>query len=116
MKTTKIGGARDKDHKIALKKNMVTSLFMYERIYTTIPKARFIRSAAERAITYAKTKEPREAIRSIAKLVFKEEASRKVMEVLKERYKDRAGGYTRIVKAGFRKGDASPMAYLELVE
>ncbi len=55
-KTTKIGGARDMDHKEALKKNLVTQLFMYERVYTTVAKARFVRSLAERAITYAKEK------------------------------------------------------------
>lgn len=115
-KKTKIGGARDRDHKQALKRNMVTQLFMYERIYTSMAKAKFIRRLAERSITYAKNKEPREAIRELKKIVFQEEASKKVMEVLKDRYKDRPGGYTRIIKAGERKGDACPMVYLELVE
>lgn len=115
-KTLKIGGGRDKDHKKSLKRNLVTQLFMYERILTTLPKARFARSMAERAITCAKNKEPREAIRMLKEILFQKEAGLKVMEVLKDRYKERNGGYTRIVKAGFRKGDAAPMAYLELVK
>jgi len=106
---------RTSSHRRAMFRNMVSSLVEHEIIKTTVPKAKELRRVAERLITLAKND-------SVAKrrLVFarirNKDAVKKLFETLGPRYKERPGGYTRIIKAGFRLGDAAPVAYIELVE
>jgi large subunit ribosomal protein L17 len=106
---------RDSSHRKAMLKNMVISLVEHEVIKTTLLKAKELRRVAERLIT--KSKEDSVAKR---RLVFdrlrNRDAVTKLFNELGPRYQERLGGYTRILKCGFRKGDASPMAYIELVD
>jgi len=106
---------RDQDHKQSLKRNMITQLFLYEKITTTPRKAKFIVPKAERLIQMAIHTAPVQAIRELKRVLRNELACRKVMEVYKERYKDRKGGFTRTTKLGNRKGDNAPLVLLELV-
>ncbi len=102
-------------HRMAMLKNMVTSLLEHERIKTTLPKAKAARPIAERMITLAKrggVANQRLANRTIAN----KDVLHKVFSELKTRYASRTGGYTRIVRLGFRQGDAAEMALLELVD
>jgi len=107
--------SRDSSHRKALLQNMVISLVEHEAIKTTLAKAKELRGVAERLITKAKED-------SVAKrrLVFdrlrNRDAVTKLFNELGPRYQERPGGYTRILKCGFRKGDAAPMAYIELVD
>ena len=96
-------------------KNMVTSLLRHERITTTIPKAKEARKMAEHVITLGK-RGGLANVRLAQKSVKDREVLKKVFGELKERYANRAGGYTRIMRAGFRKGDAADIAVLELVD
>ncbi|MSP53670.1 MAG: 50S ribosomal protein L17 [Gammaproteobacteria bacterium] len=106
---------RNSSHREAMFKNMTSSLIEHELIKTTLPKAKELRRVAEPLITLAK-------IDSIAnrRLAFARlrdaDAVRKLFEELGPRFKQRAGGYLRIIKAGPRKDDNAPMAYVELVE
>jgi large subunit ribosomal protein L17 len=106
---------RDQDHKESLKRNMVTQLFLYEKIKTTARKAKFIIPKAERLIQMSIKNTPLNAIRELKSVLNNELACRKVLEVYKERYKDRKGGFTRTTKLGSRKGDNAPLVLLELV-
>jgi large subunit ribosomal protein L17 len=102
-------------HRMAMLKNMVMSLLEHERIKTTVPKAKAARPIAERMITLAKrggVANQRLAGRTIANKTI----LNKVFTELKERYAERTGGYTRIIRLGFRQGDAAEMALLELVD
>ncbi len=94
---------------------MLTSLFLYESIRTTKKSAQYVRPLAEKLITISKKKEPYLAIRMINKYVNDKNASRKLMEVLKERYATRSSGYTRMVALGSRKGDGAMLVTLELI-
>lgn len=96
-------------------KNMVTSLLEHERITTTIPKAKEARRMAEKIITLGK-KGGVHNVRLAARSIHNREILAKVFGELKERYANRPGGYTRIMKIGFRRGDATEMAMLELVD
>jgi large subunit ribosomal protein L17 len=111
--TVKLG--RTSGHRKALLANMATSLFAHERIRTTLPKAKAVRSFAERLITTAK-KDTLHARRLVARVVRDPEVLSKVFKQLGPRYAERPGGYTRIYKLGFRRGDSAEMAYLELVD
>jgi large subunit ribosomal protein L17 len=93
---------------------MVTSLLGEERIYTTIPKAKEIRRWAEWMITLGKHGDLNSKRRALA-VIREKKVVYKVFDELAERYRDRPGGYTRIVKVGFRRGDASPMCLIELI-
>jgi large subunit ribosomal protein L17 len=93
---------------------MVTSLLNHERIYTTVPKAKEMRRWAEWMITLGKHGDLH-ARRQALSVIREKNVVYKVFEELAKRYQDRAGGYTRIVKVGFRRGDASPMCMLELI-
>ena len=104
-----------RDERAALIRNMATSVILFEKVKTTIARAKAVRPVVEDLITKAKTKDAREAIRQISQIVFDEKASRKLLEVLKERYKDREGGYTRVVKMGRRAGDAAEVVQIQLV-
>jgi large subunit ribosomal protein L17 len=102
-------------HRKALFSNMVTSLFKHELIRTTLPKAKELRSYAEPLITLSKVDSVAKRRMAFAKLRDRDMVT-KLFNELGPRYKDRAGGYLRIMKCGFRSGDDAPMAYVELVD
>ena len=106
---------RTTSHRLAMLKNMVTSLLRHERITTTIPKAKEARKMAEHVITLGK-RGGLANVRLAQKSVKDRDVLKKVFGELKDRYATRAGGYTRIMRAGFRKGDAADIAVLELVD
>ena len=102
-------------HRKAMFKNMAVSLFEHELIRTTLPKAKELRRVAEPLITLAKNDSV--ANRRLAFARLRDEASvAKLFRELGPRYTERPGGYIRILKCGYRKGDAAPMAYVELVD
>jgi large subunit ribosomal protein L17 len=106
---------RTASHRKALWANMMTALIKHEQITTTLPKAKELRRVMDSIITYGK--KGGLANRRLAIAQVRDEAMvAKVFDVLAPRYKDRAGGYTRVLKAGFRYGDAAPMAIIELVD
>ena len=102
-------------HRKAMLSNMVTSLFERERITTTTAKAKEARRVAEKIITFAR-KGDLAARRHVARTVKDPVVLRKLFDDIAPRYVDRPGGYTRILKCGFRSGDSAPMAYIELVD
>jgi large subunit ribosomal protein L17 len=102
-------------HRKALFSNMVTSLFKHELIKTTLPKAKELRSYAEPLITLSKEDSVAKRRLAFARLRDRDIVT-KLFNVLGPRYKNRAGGYLRIMKCGFRPGDDAPMAYVELVD
>ena len=106
---------RTSEHRKALIKNMLNSLIKYEQIVTTLPKAKLIRPQAEKLITLGKKKNLTSTRVLISKLQDKTNAN-KILNTLSKRYEKRTGGYTRIVKAGYRYGDNSPMAVIEFVD
>lgn len=106
---------RTKAHRKALFKNMADSLLRHEQIKTTLPKAKELKRYVEKIITLGK-KGTLHHRRQAISLLNDLEMVKKVFEVLAVRYKDRNGGYTRIMKYGFRTGDAAPMAIIELVD
>ena len=106
---------RTSEHRKALIKNMLNSLIKYEQIITTLPKAKLIKPQAEKLITLGKKKNLSNTRDLISKLQDKTNAN-KILNTLSKRYEKRAGGYTRIVKAGYRYGDNSPMAVIEFVD
>ena len=106
---------RNSSHRKAMFSNMANSLFQHEIIKTTLPKAKELRRVAEPLITMAK--EDSVAKRRLAFSRLRDNAAvGKLFNELGPRYKERAGGYTRIMKCGFRSGDTAPMAYIELVD
>jgi len=106
---------RTTSHRLAMLRNMCNSLIRHEAIRTTLPKAKELRSVVEPLITLAK--EPTLANRRLAFDRTRDRDSvSKLFEVLGPRYKARPGGYTRILKMGFRVGDNAPMAFVELVD
>ncbi|MDD1605244.1 MAG: 50S ribosomal protein L17 [Methylococcaceae bacterium] len=102
-------------HRKALFSNMASSLFKHELIRTTLPKAKELRSFAEPLITLSKEDNVAKRRLAFARLRDREVVT-KLFNVLGPRYKNRAGGYLRIMKCGFRTGDDAPMAYVELVD
>ena len=106
---------RTSEHRKSLIKNMLNSLIKYEQIITTLPKAKLIKPQAEKLITLGKKKNLTNIRVLISKLQDKTNAS-KIINTLSKRYEKRPGGYTRIVKAGYRYGDNSPMAVIEFVD
>ena len=107
--------SRTTAHRRAMSRNMVTSLFRFERITTTQSKALEVRKAAERIITRGKEDTVHNR-RQVAKFVQDEKILNKLFTDIGPRMKDRNGGYTRILKIGFRQGDAADMVILELVD
>lgn len=105
---------RTTGHRKAMLRNLVTSLFREGRINTTQTRAGEVKSIAEKMITLAK-KGDLSARRQALEYIWEEDVVRKLFDTIGPRYKERQGGYTRIVKAGYRQGDGSPMVYLELV-
>jgi large subunit ribosomal protein L17 len=106
---------RTSSHRRALLANMANALFKHEQIKTTLPKAKTLRPYAERLITLAK-RGTLHARRLAAAKLGDDAVIQKLFSTLANRYKDRKGGYTRVVKAGFRTGDAAPMAMIELID
>jgi len=102
-------------HRIAMLENMAVSLIMHETIKTTLPKAKELRPFVEKIITLGKKNKQSSRILAFSSLRDKNAVS-KVFEDLSTRFKDRNGGYCRIVKAGFRTGDNAPMAFIQFVE
>ena len=102
-------------HRISLLRNMATSLFRYERIKTTVAKAKELRKSAEKMITRAKVDSVHNR-RIIAKDIRDKAILNKLFTDIGPRFKERPGGYTRIIKLGRRKGDASEMVFLELID
>jgi large subunit ribosomal protein L17 len=109
------GFNRPSAHRKAMFENLAASLLKHEQIRTTLPKAKDLRPIVERLITLGKRGGLHARRQAIARLQDAKLAD-KLLTTLAERYADRPGGYTRIVKAGFRYGDAAPMAIIELVD
>lgn len=107
--------SRPTAHRRAMTRNMVTSLFRYERITTTQAKAKEVRKAAEKLITRAKIDSVHNR-RTAAKFIADERILNKLFTEIGPRMKDRPGGYTRILKLGFRQGDAAETVLFELVD
>ena len=106
---------RTSEHRKALLKNMLNSLIKYEQITTTLPKAKFLKPQADKIITLGK----KESLQNTKLLISKLQdinSANKVKKTLSKRYLNRKGGYTRIIKAGFRYGDKAPMAVIEFVD
>ena len=106
---------RKREHRHALLRNLVTALFQYERIETTVAKAKEARRLAERMITFGKQGDLA-ARRHVARFVMKPEVVSKLFATIAPWYTERNGGYTRIVRIGHRLGDAGETAYLELIK
>jgi large subunit ribosomal protein L17 len=105
---------RTTSHRLAMFRNMVTSLLEHGRIYTTIPKAKDLRRFADAMITLGKRGDLHARRQALA-FIREKEVVYKLFNELGPRYQTRPGGYTRIVKVGFRRGDAAPMCLIELV-
>ncbi len=106
---------RKREHRHALLRNLVTALFQYERIETTVAKAKEARRLAERMITFGKQSDLA-ARRHVARFVMKPEVVAKLFSTIAPWYSEQNGGYTRIIRIGHRLGDAGETAYLELVK
>lgn len=112
---------RTTSHRKAMLANMASSLIKHEQITTTLPKAKELRPFVEKLITLGKhaSAKPETALAKRRQVISKlrdEAQAKKIFDVLAERYEDRPGGYVRVLKAGFRYGDAAPMAVIELVD
>ena len=107
--------SRTASHRRALLRNLVTALFQYERIETTVAKAKEARRLAERLITFAKRGDV-SARRHVTRFVMRPAVTSKLFDTIAPWYTERAGGYTRILRIGHRLGDAGETAYLELVK
>lgn len=106
---------RTTSHRIAMFRNMVTSLLNHERVVTTDAKAKEIRSIAEKMITLGKRGDLH-AMRQAAAYIREKSVVTKLFSTIAPRYQERQGGYTRIIKLGQRLGDAAPLSVIELVE
>lgn len=105
---------RTSSHRAAMLKNLAIAIIKAERIETTLPKAKTLRSYVEKLITKAKSGDFN-AHRAVFAALQDKEATNKLVEVIAPKYETRDGGYTRIIKTRFRRGDAAQMAFLELV-
>ncbi len=106
---------RTASHRMAMFANMMAALIKHEQIVTTLPKAKELKRVMEKAITLGKKGSLTNRRQAIAE-VRDQAQVQKLFDVLAVRYKDRQGGYTRVLKAGYRYGDAAPMAVIELVD
>ena len=106
---------RTSEHRKALLKNMLNSLIKYEQIKTTLPKAKFLKPQADKIITLGK-KDTLQTTKILVSQLQDLKSATKVKKTLSKRYEKRSGGYTRIIKAGFRYGDNAPMAIIEFVD
>ena len=108
---------RTSSHRKAMFSNMASALLKHEQIVTTLPKAKELRQIVERLITLGKRGSLHARRQAISKLPESDqEIVKKLFDTLAERYKERNGGYTRVLKAGFRHGDSAPVAVIELVD
>jgi len=106
---------RTSEHRKALFKNMLNSLIKYEQISTTLPKAKELKPQIDKAITLGKKNNLQSKKNLFSKLESKASVE-KLIKTLSQRYQKRNGGYSRVVRTGFRYGDAAPMAIIELVD
>ena len=106
---------RTSEHRKALLKNMLNSLIKYEQIKTTLPKSKFLKPQADKIITLGK-KDNLNSTKMLVSQLQDIKSATKVKKTLSKRYEKRNGGYTRIIKAGFRYGDNAPMAIIEFVD
>ena len=106
---------RTSEHRKALFKNMLNSLIKYEQIFTTLPKAKELKPQIDKVITLGKKISLSNKKNLFSQLQDKSSV-KKICENLSIRYKKRNGGYSRLIKAGFRKGDDAPMAFIELID
>ena len=106
---------RTSEHRKALIKNMLNSLIKYEQITTTLPKAKVLKPQADKIITLGK-KNSLQNTRMLVSKLQDMKSTNKVKKTLAKRYESRKGGYTRIIKAGFRYGDNAPLAIIEFVD
>ena len=106
---------RTSEHRKALLKNMLNSLIKYEQIKTTLPKAKFLKPQADKIITLGK-KDSLHNKKILVSQLKDIKSANKVRKTLSKRYEKRSGGYTRIIKAGYRYGDNAPMAIIEFVD
>ena len=106
---------RTSEHRKAMLKNMLNSLIKYEQIKTTLPKAKFLKPQSDKIITLGK-KETLHTTKMLVSQLQDINSANKVKKTLSKRYSNRKGGYTRIIKAGFRYGDNAPMAIIEFVD
>ena len=106
---------RTSEHRKALIKNMLNSLIKYEQITTTLPKAKVLKPQADKIITLGK-KDTLQTSKLLVSQLQNSSSANKVKKTLSKRYEKRKGGYTRIIKAGFRYGDNAPMAIIEFVD
>tara|TARA_Y100001935_G_scaffold39956_1_gene32090 strand:+ start:56 stop:496 length:441 start_codon:yes stop_codon:yes gene_type:complete len=106
---------RTSEHRKALIKNMLNSLIKYEQITTTLPKAKALKPQADKIITLGK-KDTLSNTKTLVSKLQDIKSTNKVKKTLSKRYENRKGGYTRIIKAGFRYGDNAPMAVIEFVD
>ena len=106
---------RTSEHRKALIKNMLNSLIKYEQITTTLPKAKVLKPQADKIITLGK-KDNLQNTKTLFSKLQDSKSTNKVKKTLSKRYQNRKGGYTRIIKAGFRYGDNAPMAIIEFVD
>ena len=117
MRHKKLGRrfSRDSGHRQAMFSNMVAALIKHEQIVTTLPKAKDLKRVMDKYITLAKRGDMNS--RRLAASRMRDEAmTKKLFDILGPRYKDRQGGYVRVLKAGFRYGDMAPMAIIEFVD
>lgn len=119
IKQRKLG--RDSSHRKAMLANMAAALVKHEQIVTTLPKAKELKPYIEKLITMGKhaLAKPETALakrRQLISVLRDQTQAKKIIDILAERYESRSGGYTRVLKAGFRYGDAAPMAVIELVD
>jgi len=113
VKKVKLGS--NKEHTTSIMRNLAMAVIIYDKIKTTEAKAKAVQPFVERLITLAKGKNKMHAIREIEKLLQHKNSSKKIFEVLLEKYKDKKSGFTRITKLGYRSGDNAPVVQLELV-
>lgn len=106
---------RTREHRKAMFSNMAAALIKHEQIKTTLPKAKDLRPIVEKLITLGKRGRLHDRRRAFA-MLRDDATTAKLFDTLAERYADRSGGYTRVLKAGYRYGDTAPMAVIELVE
>ena len=106
---------RRSDHRLAMFRNLLTSLFRHERVLTTEAKAKAVRPTADEMVTLAK-RESLHARRQVLSMVNDTTVVGRLFDTIAARFADRPGGYTRIIHVGPRRGDAAPMVYLELVD
>lgn len=106
---------RDSAHLNAMLRNLATSILLYEKVKTTKAKAKLVKPIVEKLIASSKKKAPMNAYRELDSYLLDKNASKKMVQEIAPRYKDRSSGFVRMTNLGFRAGDAAPMVQLELV-